>query len=212
MNQLRRPSHQFLKIQHNPWRLPFWLGTKAAKTQRPTRASARRRHRPTLVVDPRSSACLGGHGVVLRQHTCSLGDLDAHPRARPPHLTSFARKATRAGALMQLRRLSCCCRQDASTIGARTPYVCVHLLVLKDRSSPPFELWSCIKIAPLKLRERRRPTSCTQLVCTPRVERARGCHGYGSRGWVGHGRPSAVLATGRPRGDRRTRLSDPVAP
>jgi hypothetical protein len=40
----------------------------------------------------------------------------------------------------------------------------------------------------------------TPLACTPRVERARGRHGYGSRGWVGHGRPRAVLllATGSP--------------
>ena len=34
-------------------------------------------------------------------------------------------------------------------------YACVHLLLLKDRSSPPFELWSGHKIAPLKLGERR---------------------------------------------------------
>jgi hypothetical protein len=95
-------------------------------------------------------------------------------------------------------RLSCCCRHDANTIGALTPYLCMRLLLLKHRSSTPFELWSGHKVVPLKLGERQRPTSCTQLVCTPRIERASGCHGYGSRGWTGHGRPSAVLATGSP--------------
>ena len=179
-----------------------------AKTEGPSRASARHRHRPTLVVDPRSSACLGRHGAVLGHHTCSLGGRGAHPRARPPHLTSFARKATRAATLCPLHRLSCCHSEEANTIVALTCVWRVPLLCFLHASSPPFELWSGHKIAPMKLGERRRPTSCTQLACTPPVERARGCHGYGSRGWVGHGRPSAVLATGRPRGDRRTRLSD----
>ena len=86
------------------WRLPFRVDTKRHKSETPIRASAQHRHRPTLVVDPRSSACLGRHRAVLGHHTCSLGDLGAHPRARPPHLTSFARKATRA-----------------ATLGSRTP-------------------------------------------------------------------------------------------
>jgi hypothetical protein len=78
------------------------------------------------------------------------------------------------------------------------PYGENATFVLLYASSPLFELWSGRKALPLKLGERQRPTSCTQLVCTPSIERASGCHGYGSRGWTGHGRPSAVLATGSP--------------
>ena len=159
-------------------RLPFWVGTKAAETDRFLAPSARRRHRPTLVVDPRSSACLGRHGAVLGHHTRSLGGRAAHPRARPPPLTTFARKAPRAAALCKLRRLSCCRSEDANTIVARVYGEC-HYCVF---CMPRLLRWSCggwsgHKTIPLKLSERRRPASCTQLVCTPRVESARGCHG-----------------------------------
>ena len=119
------------------------VGTKQAKTQRFLAPSARRRHRPTLVVDPRSSACLGRHGAVLGHHTCSLGDLDAHPRARPPPLTSFARKATRAGGLQALRRLKGWGKEEANAISALLGHVRVPSLCLNRRSSPPFVLWSC---------------------------------------------------------------------
>ena len=85
---------------------------------------------------------------------------------RPPSRTTtssdklYARKATRAVTLWPLRRLSCCRRHDANTIGALTPYLCMRLLLLKHRSSPPFELWSGHKIMTMRqgLPDRRMST------------------------------------------------------
>ena len=92
--------------------------------------------------------------------------------------------------LMRVHSLSCRAGHRAEAIGARTTYVCVHLLLKKHRSSPPFELWSGHKQSLHDISGRRRPESHLP---SSRTRPTGACEASpmegvsGTMAWLGHG-------------------------
>jgi len=180
-----------------------WTSGGSSRQRRRAHQPQRRRARPPRASARSRSRCLRAHRRQLVAR--------ARPSIRSRLLSGAARLRLTCGAARAAVRARTRGAARAGTQGAaRSPRTFESVRVRTVFATcESVRRYFSTAVRSCELVRVRSPVSVCRLHNVPEVpattglhaerpQRAGGCHGYGSRGWTGHGRPSAVLATARP--------------